>query len=180
MSPLFVIAILAFMILGFQRGWRREVISLVFVLLATFLVNVKTSDFVGSFLSHIPGAVTILLGGTASQAPSQGPLITGWVPSLLIFAGVVILGYFIGNKVFPKPATPPERIIGIIPGVLSGAFILWYLEGFIQAATGNPTIPLNFADSDPGKYVPIIFVIGILSLVVAVIAARAKKAPGKK
>ena len=173
MSPLFVIAILAFMILGFQRGWRREVISLVFVLLATFLVNVKTSDFVGSFLSHIPGAITILLGGTPSQAPAQGPLITGWVPSLLIFAGVVILGYF-------KPATPPERIIGIIPGVLSGAFILWYLEGFIQAATGNPTIPLNFADSDPGKYVPIIFVIGILALVVAVIAARAKKAPAKK
>jgi hypothetical protein len=107
-------------------------------------------------------------------------LITGPLPSLLIFAGVVVLGYFVGNRVFPKPATPPERIIGIIPGVLSGAFILWYLEGFIQNATGNATLPLNFADADPGKYVPIIFVIGILALVVAVIAARAKKAPVKK
>jgi hypothetical protein len=180
MSPLFIIAILIGLVLGFQRGWRREIISLVFVLLATFLVNVKTSDFIGSFLSHIPPAITTLLGGTASPTPSQGPLITGWVPSLLIFAGVIVLGYFVGNKVFPKPATPPERIIGIIPGILSGAFVLWYLEGFLQSATGNSTLPLNFADADPGKYVPIIFVIGVLALVVAVIAARAKKAPAKK
>jgi hypothetical protein len=180
MAPLFVIAILIGMILGFQRGWRREVISLVFVLLATFVVNVKTSDFIGNFLSRIPGAITTLLGGTQSQVTVQGPLITGPLPSLLIFAGVVVLGYFVGNRVFPKPATPPERIIGIIPGILSGAFILWYLEGFIQAATGNSTLPLNFADADPGKYVPVIFVVGILALVVAVIAARAKKAPAKK
>jgi hypothetical protein len=179
MAPLFVIAILIGMILGFQRGWRREVVSLVFVLLAAFLVNVKTSDFVGNFLSHIPGAITILLGGTPSQPP-QGPLINGPVPSLLIFAGVIVLGYFVGNRVFPKPATPPERIIGIIPGVLSGVFVLWYLKGFIEQATGRPSIPLDFAEADPGKYVPVIFVIGVLALVVAVIAARAKKAPAKK
>jgi hypothetical protein len=180
MSPLFVVAILIGMVLGFQRGWRREVISLVFVLLAIFLVQVNTSDFIGNFLSHIPGAITILLGGTPSEGSPQGPLITGWVPSLFIFAGVVVLGYFVGNKVFPKPATTPERIIGIIPGLLSGAFVLWYLEGFIQKATGQPIIPLDFADANPGKYVPVIFVIGVLALVVAVIAARAKKAPAKK
>lgn len=180
MSALFIIAILIGMVLGFQRGWRREVISLVFVLLATFLVNVKTSDFIGGFLSHIPPAITTLLGGTPSQVPSQGPLITGWVPSLLIFAGVIVLGYFIGNKVFPKPATPPERIIGIIPGVLSGAFVLWYLQSFFQSATGNSTLPLDFAAASPSNYIPIIFVIGVLALVVAVIAARAKKAPAKK
>src|SRR5437764_11691657 len=181
MSPLFLIAILAFMVIGFQRGWRRELISLVFVLLATFLVHVNTSNFVGNFVSRIPAVFVYMTGGTPAPNTTSSPgFLDGWVPSLFIFIGVVILGYFVGNKVFPKPATPPERIIGVIPGLLSGAFVLWYLEGVIQDATGQPSIPLNFAEADPGKYVPIIFVIAILALVVAVIAARAKKATGKK
>lgn len=179
MSPLFIIAILIGGVFGFQRGWKREIVSLVFVLLASFLVNVNTSNFVGNFLSHIPGAIAILLGGTASQAPA--PVITGWVPSLFIFAGAVVLGYFIGNKVFKDKPNTPERMIGIIPGILAGAFILWYLQGFLQTATGSPTIPLDFAAASPTNYVPIIFVVAILALIVAVIAARAKKAPaGKK
>jgi hypothetical protein len=185
MSPLFIIAILVFIVLGFRRGWRRELISLVFILLATFLVNVNTSSFVGDFLGRIPVAFAVLAGTTPSPSPpsSQALLPAGALPSFFIFAGLVVLGYIVGNRVFPKPATPTERLIGIIPGILSGAFVLWYLEGFLQNAMGRPSISLDFAGADPGQYVAVIFVVAILSLVAALIAARVKKAqaaPPKK
>jgi hypothetical protein len=105
------------------------------------------------------------------------------LPSFFIFVALIVLGYIVGNRVFPKPATPTERIIGIIPGILSGAFVLGYLERFLQSATGAPSIPLDFSSADPGQYVPVIFVVAILTLVAALIAARVKKAqaaPTKK
>jgi hypothetical protein len=180
----FFVAILAFIVLGFQRGWRREVISLVFVLLASVLIHPETSDAIGAFLGRIPAVFAFLTGTTVSPGSTQSlSLLGGPVWSLVIFAGLVVLGYVVGNRVFGKPATPQERFIGIVPGVLSGAFILWFLSNYIQTVTHQAVAPVNVTDVDPGKYVPAIFVIAILALVVALIAGRIKKAQaaaGKK
>jgi hypothetical protein len=178
----FFVAILVFIVLGFQRGWRREVISLVFVLLASVLIRPDTSDAIGSFLGRIPAVFTFLTGTTPSPGSTQTvSFLGGPIWSLIIFAGVVVLGYFVGNRVFGKPATPQERFIGIVPGVLSGAFILWFLSNYIQTVTSQPVTAVDVTDVDPGKYIPAIFVIAILALVVALIAARVKKAQaGKK
>jgi hypothetical protein len=176
----FFIAILAFVVLGFRHGWRREVISLVFVLLATALVNSRTSDYVSSFLGRIPTGFAYLMGATPPPAQPVsflgGPL---W--SLFIFFGVVILGYFIAYKVFPGKPAPPERFIGIIPGVISGAFILSYLMTYFLGNANASTLSFDLTSTDPIKYIPIIVIIAVLAFVVAMIAtARAKKAAPKK
>jgi len=176
----FFLGILAFVVFGFQRGWRRELISLVFILLASVLVHADTSNAVSTFLGRIPAGLSYLLG--LSTTPSSQPLsfIGGAIWSLIIFGALIVLGYFIGNRVFPKPASTPERIIGIIPGLISGAIVLGYLKGFIQDQSKTSQVSFDLTSADPGNYVPVIFVIAILALVIAVIAARAKKAPAKK
>ena len=44
--------LLVFMVTGFIRGWSREVISLVFILLAVCLVHPDTSDAFNCFLGR--------------------------------------------------------------------------------------------------------------------------------
>ena len=170
----FFITILVFIVIGYQRGWRREVISLVFVLLASVLINSGTSDGLSTFLGRI-GAFFAFMTGASSPNPAPVSFLGGPVWSLIIFGGIVALGYFVGDKVFPKPVTPTERFIGIIPSVLSGVFILAYLRHYFQSAAGQPTLIFDLASTDPSNFVPIIFMIAILAIVVALIAARAKK-----
>ena len=179
-STCFFVGILAFAVFGFQRGWRRELISLVFILLASVLITASTSDAVGTFLGRIPAGLAYLVG--LSAAPSSQPLsfIQGPIWSLAIFGALIVLGYFVGNRVFPKPATPPERIIGIIPGVVSGAIVLGYLANFIQQQQSNPTVSVDLTTANPGNYIPVIFVVAILALVVAIIVARTRKPAAKK
>jgi hypothetical protein len=182
----FFIVILVFLVLGFQRGWRRELVSLVFVLLASVLIRADTSDGVGNFLGRIPVVLALMVGANTPETSSTPqtsdatPLLAGPMWSLLIFGGVVVLGYIIGDRVFGKPATPQERFIGVIPGVISGAFVLGYLSNYVQSVSGSPNLTLDLSTTSPANYVPVIFVIAILALVIALIAARIKKAAGKK
>ncbi len=178
----FYIAIFAFMVLGFQRGWRRELVSLVFILLAVFLVHPDTSNALGSFLGRLPVIIGYL--GTNSAPPPAQPVsfLGGPMWSLIIFIGMVILGYYAGNKLFSGPTTPQDRFFGIIPALVAGAFVLSYLSSYLprNPVTGQPTLSLNVASPDPTNYIPVIFVIAIVALVIALIAARSKKAPAKK
>ena len=64
----FFVAIFVFIILGFQRGWRRELISLVFILLGVFLVNPGNFKTVSSFLTRIPNMVGFLITGSQTSA----------------------------------------------------------------------------------------------------------------
>lgn len=59
----FFIAIVIFAVIGFQRGWRREVVSLAFILLAVLLVRPDSSRAVSEFLSRLPA--------TATRAPDR-------------------------------------------------------------------------------------------------------------
>ncbi len=179
----FYVAILAFIVVGFQRGWRRELVSLVFVLLAFFLIKPTTSTQVGNFLVLLGSVLSYLLSGgknavTQTQAPN---FLGGTVGSLIIFVLVIALGYYLGNRVFPRPSQPHERFIGIVPAVISGAFIIYYLTNYFpKNAAGQPAVSLNLNSLSPTNFIPIIFAISIVALVVALIAARSKKAAPKK
>lgn len=179
----FFVVMLAFIVIGFQRGWRRELVSLVFILLGVFLVRPDNGRTFGQFLVRLPNTIAFLLTGSqqAQPVPESSTNFFGPWGSLLLFAVVVGLGYFIGNKAFPaKPATPTERFIGIVPAVISGAFVLSYLSGFFTAdSAGRKTLMLAVQSPDPANYVPVIFVIAILAVVIALIASRAKKVSKK-
>lgn len=180
----FYVAILAFIVVGFQRGWRRELVSLVFVLLGVFLVNPTTSRGVANFFALLPSVLSYLFTAGKSGPPSASPvndtIFTSSIGTLLIFGVIVGLGYYIGNRVFPKPALPQDRFIGVIPGVISGAFVIGYLSNYFPRDTqGRPSLTLNLQLLDPGNYIPILFAIAVVALVVALIAARAKKTAKK-
>lgn len=178
----FFVAILAFVVIGFQRGWRRELVTLVFVLLAFFLVHPDAGRSLGEFLARLPSVFAYLLGGSAAPQTATADQVSnflGPLGPLLIFAAIVALGYYIGNRAFPKPTAPFERFIGIIPAVIYGAFILAYLSSILPKSQGN-LVTVAVQAPDPSNYVPVIFAIAIVALVIALVAARAKKPPAKK
>jgi hypothetical protein len=180
-SQCFFVAILVFIVVGFQRGWRRELITLVFVLLAVILIRPNASGFITGLFARIPAMLGYLFTGS-TQTGATGTAVSnnflGPWGTLLVFIIVVALGYIVGQRVFPKPATPAERFIGIVPSVISGAFILYYLTTgpfFAKNTSGQSFFSVVVQPPDPTNYVPIIFVIAVVAVVVGLIAARAKK-----
>jgi len=84
-------------------------------------------------------------------------------------------GYLIGNKAFSKPASPPERLLGILPAIVSGYFLMLYVTNVLTKAS-----LITFGVSTPnqgvvGNYMLIIFVIAVVVVVAALIATSAKK-----
>ncbi|HEX4203056.1 MAG TPA: CvpA family protein [Ktedonobacteraceae bacterium] len=178
----FFIAILVFIVIGFVRGWRREVISLVFVLLAVILVGPSTSQTVGNFLDRLPATLGFLFGlcTTCNQSTTAQPGAMAPFWSLILFIFIVLLGYLIGNRVFSRPGEPHERFIGIVPAVIAGAFIMGYLSRYFINQTGQNRVSIALPAPDPTNFVPIIIVILIVAVVIGLIAARSRKAPAKK
>ena len=184
----FFVAILVFIIVGFQRGWRRELITLVFVLLAVILIRPNSGGFITNFFARIPQMISYVFTGSTSGGSATSAASTSFLGpwgTLLAFVLVVALGYVIGQRVFPKPTTPTERFIGIVPSVISGAFILGYLTTgnfFAKNTQGQSYFSIVVQPPDPTNYVPIIFVIAVIAVVVGLVAGRAKKSapPAKK
>jgi len=177
----FFVAMLAFVIVGFRRGWKREVVTLIFVLLAIFVVNRPNAELFDQFLGRVPTILSFIMTGAALPGPAP-TFLTAMGPwgLLMAFVLVVALGYYVGYRAFPAaPATPLERFIGVVPAILSGAFMLFYLKtNFLT--TNNGTLTVAVPAPDPGKYVSALFVIAILSVIVGLIWTRARKtAKGK-
>jgi hypothetical protein len=167
----------AFVIVGFLRGWCREVISLVFVLLAFCLIHPDTSEAFNCFLGR-SGYIIAYLGGS-SQVPlpstcySAVSFFSGSFWSIIIFLFLVTLGYLIGNRVFPEPRCALDRFFGILPAIISGAFILFYLTSYARAS--GEAASLQVQQSNPMTFVPVIFATVIIVLLLALIAACLKK-----
>jgi len=175
-QQIFFFGILVFAIIGLQRGWRRELISLVFAMIGAFLLIPGNGNTFQVFLDRLLGATGVLISGT--QPPPPGPL-PSWA-ALAAFAIVLGLGYYISTRAFPKPATPAERIIGVVPAIITGAIVLDYLFQYFTSVTGSPTLNLSLPTPDPTSFVPILFVIALVSVVVALITSRMRRTPAKK
>jgi hypothetical protein len=179
----FFLTMCFFIVAGFMRGWRREIMSLVFILLAVALIHPDTSDALNGFLGRVGNFVAYLSGnGQLSPTPTSPGLsfLGGPFWSLVIFVVVVGLGYYIGNRVFPVPTTPHERFIGIIPAIIAGAFVLFYMSSYVKSTGGSANLQVRVAPPDPSTFVPVIFVLALIAVVVGLIASRLKKAPAKK
>ncbi len=174
----FFSALCVSIVVGFLRGWRREVISLVFVLLAFCLVHPDTSDSFNCFLVRF-GYIIAYLGGSSQHPPSACYSVVGFFGgsfwSLVIFLFLVALGYLIGNRIFPAPRCALDQFFGIVPAVISGAFILFYLTSYANASGEATNLQVNVERSNPNTFVPVIFVIVIITLILALIAACFRK-----
>jgi hypothetical protein len=180
LTPLqcFFIAIVAFGVIGFQRGWRREVISLAFTLTGIlFLIfgSVGLSAFVYYKLPH---AIASLTSGV--QSTQSTPNLTADDPKVAIttviaFLTFIALGYLVSTKVMPKATLAPDRLWGIIPGIISGYAILTF---FTNALSKASLFQLNVntpTQSLIGSYLLVVFIIIVVVVILALISASAKK-----
>src|SRR5437660_2425503 len=184
-SECFFFAILAFAVVGFYRGWKKEVLSLLFILIAAFLVRPSSGGGFTEMLARLPATISYLLTGTVSppSAPAPTNAFLGPLGPILAFLLIAALGYYLGEKAFPKPATPTERILGILPAITAGTLFLGFLNSsnfFAKDTQGHPVFSIMLQPPDPGQFVPVLLVISILVVIGGLIATRAKKTAGKK
>jgi hypothetical protein len=170
--------LLIFIVMGFMRGWAREVISLVFILLAVCLVHPNTSDTLNCFLGRSGNFIAYVSGSSSLPSPTCYAAIGflgGAFWSLLIFILLIALGYCIGNLLCPCPRFLLPRCLGVLPAVISGTIILFYLSFYIRAIGESASLELSLQHLNPGSLLPIVFVIIIIVLIAALIASCWRK-----
>jgi hypothetical protein len=177
----FFLVILAFAVIGFQRGWKRELVSGGCSLVAVLFLYLGGGNGLAQFLFlRLPVIAQIVVGGspaknTTNAVPAGDVLVT----TIITFLVIIIAGYLIGNKVFPRPNTPTERLVGILPAIVTGYFLMLYVTSVLSKSS-----LVTFGVSTPkqdvvGSYMLIIIVVVVVILVAALVLANTRK-PGKK
>lgn len=180
----FFVVILAFAVVGFQRGWKRELVSLGFSLGAVLFLFLGGGNGLAHFLFvNMPVVVQVVVSPSANAAHTS----TAAVPqndvfftTVIAFVVIVGAGYLVGNRAFPRPTLPQERLLGILPAMVSGYFLMLYVTN-VLAKSSQLTFGVNTPDqSQIGNSVFVIFLIALVVVVAALIAASAKKSSGGK
>ena len=175
-EALFLLSLIIFGILGYQRGWQRETVSLLFIILGVGFLDLNG----GAYLSKL--LYQFLLGRSISEQdllrshPNVLTFVT--IASLIV---IIALGYIIGSR-RPKAKSGQERTLGLIPGLITGAVIGAELTYFILPnsaksviTTGTVQMNLNFLGN---VTVLLIFVIAVVAVVIGLMASRPKKSGG--
>lgn len=180
----FFIIVLAYAIVGFIRGWMRELVSLLFYIIAFFLLSPRGNQSMAVVLTRLSSAFSYVItgkpqdNGTDTTASFLGP----WV-SFLIFILLIAIGYYLGNKAFREPATTSGRLLGILPALIEATLVIIFLNSSnFFARDENGQMVFTLQPPDPGQFLLILFVIGILASIGALIAAgiRSRGSPAKK
>lgn len=176
----YLIIIAVFGIIGFARGWRREVISMAFIIPTILFLYVGGGNgLAGFFLQRIPYGTNFLTGGALGPKtlpPPPGPNQV-LVVSVITLIVAIVLGFLVGNNIKPT-GTPTERFLGIIPGLVEGIAIVAIIGRLFAS---NPQITVGTATPNPnnlGNGFLVIFLIAVAALIIGLLAGRVGK--GKK
>lgn len=182
----FIIAIIAFGLIGFYRGWRREVVSLAFALTGVLFLLLNGGDALAKLVFvKAPVIFHDLVSTSTMTTPPNPDPNTVLIVTLVSFVVIVVAGYLIGNKVFKdqggKKATPADRLLGVIPGLITGYFLITYIANTFAK---NPLITVGFGTPTQNvitTYVPLLIIAAIVLVVIGLILSRRKpSAPAKK
>lgn len=180
----FVIAIVGFGFIGFWRGWRREVISLAFALTGVLFLLLNGGDALAQLVFvKTPLVIHDIFSSGPMATPSKPDPTAVLIVTLITFVVIVVIGYIIGNRAFPgKNLTPAERLLGVLPGLVTGYFLITYIANIFSK---SPLITVGFGTPTQNvvtNYVPMLIIVAIVVVVAGLIASRAKKpgAPAKK
>ena len=180
-NALFAISILAFAWSGYQRGWKRETVSLLFIVVGLVFLMLSGGAYLAKFLYQLLLEVNL----TEQQliaSHTRFVLIT----TIIAFAIIIVLGYVIGRRAFPQPLLSQDRVLGIIPGIITGALVAAYLTYYIIPSTQTSVISsgmvfLNLIPSLMANFtVVVIFVIALVVILIGLAATRPKKGSIKK
>jgi lysylphosphatidylglycerol synthetase-like protein (DUF2156 family) len=173
----FFIVMLAFAVSGFMRGFRREIVSLAFTLAAVLIVFLHGGDLVAqAIFVHLPVAFQ---NTNALHAPSPPSSLAVNIVTALTLILLITLGYFIGNRAFPRPTNPAERIFGAIPAIISGIAIFAAIST-VTTFFSNGTA-FTFALPTPdiiGNYLLLIFIVLVVLIIVGLVTSSARKKSG--
>ncbi len=180
----FVFAIVAFGVIGFWRGWRREVISLAFALTGVLFLLLNGGDALAQLVFvKTPVVLHYIFSSGPVSTPAKPDAIAVLTVTLITFVVIVVVGYIVGNRAFPgKNLSPAERLLGVLPGLVTGYFLITYIANIFNK---SPLITVGFGTPTQNvvtNYVPLLIIVAIVVVIAGLIASRAKKpgAPAKK
>jgi hypothetical protein len=161
MAELTVLILLVTGTIGAIRGWGREVITTAIVLGTLLFLELGGGILMSNlFLGSAAGGGS---AGTAACFSTSGSL------SPLIFGGMTMLGYYAGNRHGMKPVEANHRIAGVVPGLVNGGAISYYLSQHVIGARGllNALNGLAFLAA-----LPVLLGLGLISLLVALFVSH--------
>ena len=173
----FFVIVLTAAFVGLWRGWVREVITTAILLGVILFLLLGGSDVLYRFIFvnlidafKALGGSTVSAPGSPTDTPTSAP--NDFLFSVLTFGGLTTVGYLVGHKAGKAPTTATHRLAGLIPGTVNGAAVVFY-------ATRNiiPNLDVNVQSPDSttvSNYLPVIFGIALLAVVVILIALSTK------
>jgi len=177
----YLIIIAIFAIIGFARGWRREVISMAFIVPTVLFLYIGGGNGLASFFLRVPYGTNLFTGGavgpkTPPPPPDANQVLVVSVITLIV---AIALGFLVGNRAFKPTGTPTERFLGIIPGLAEGVAIIAMIGRLFAS---NPQITVGTATPNPnnlGNGFLVIFLIAVAALIIGLLARRVGKGSKK-
>lgn len=171
-DALFLISIIIFGIIGYRRGWQRETVSLLFIIVGVVFLNLSGGTYLSKLLYQFLEGKSISDANLLRSHPNVLTAVT--IASLVV---IIALGYIISSR-SPKPKDGQGRTLGLIPGIITGAvigaeltYILLPSSGKSVITTGTIQMNLNFLGN---LTVLLIFVIAVVVVVIGLMATRKK------
>jgi hypothetical protein len=183
---LVIIGIVLLALLGFQRGWLREIATLGGLLLSWLMVLA-----LGGALVSIANRVVLIvrftvLGGFDSSNPDflleslrRAPPLDPRRPDVVLGILFVLFaaGAFFAAIRFAPPATAfSARALGLLIGIANGYLVCYLVLRFlVPAARVSFAVPLLPSDTEIplGRYLPTVLLVGVLGAIgVALLSSK--------
>src|SRR5215469_14005732 len=108
-DALFLFSLLIFAVLGYQRGWQRETVSLLFIILGVGFLNLNGGTFLSKLLYQFLEGKSISDRDLLHNHPNVWLFVT--VASLVV---IISLGYIMSSRI-SKAKDGQARTLGLIP-----------------------------------------------------------------
>ncbi|MEO8973472.1 MAG: CvpA family protein [Ktedonobacteraceae bacterium] len=175
----FFLIVLVFAVAGFMRGWRREILSLAFILAAVLVIGIGGGQVVAQWIFvRIPLAFQDPNNLQRPPSPNSTEII---IVTVLTFVAMIVIGYLIGNRVFPKPTTPADRVWGLVLGIIAGLAIYFTISQITPVLSKGSDIGLLVPSPNQsviGNSLLLIFVVLVVLVIVGLITSNVKKSGG--
>jgi hypothetical protein len=188
----FAIGIFLGAVFGFFQGFQRTLVVMGFTLAAILLLYIGGANGIAQVLFvRIPQTINILSGGaffsSSPPLPSANQVLISAIITLVL---ITFIGFRIALWMF-KPIDvsgpikfrlvghPRDYFFGIIPGMVIGYAVIFYLGHLFSA---NPTISVGATTPSPnslGNYLVIIVIVAIVAIIIGLLMARFGKPAGK-
>ncbi len=125
--------------IGLMRGIRRELYATVAIVLAVVIVGAASGSLSEPVNRYYRMFKFVSEGGMSAENPAAMWQELSGEPALIsspesentlklaVFATIVLLGYFIGQRFGPAPFGTVPRILGLFIGLLNGLGITYFL-----------------------------------------------------